>query len=84
MTSNMKLIFSAVGVAALLASPAMAKTNHHGAAPSETNVPANARGSASPYAQRPAVTPYGADVPQRAYETPGPSPDFQLGSEKGG
>jgi hypothetical protein len=82
MTSNFKMILSAVGVAALVTSPAFAKshvrTNH--VAPAA--VPANAHASATPYAARPLVTPYGADVPELAHETAGPSPDFQLGSEK--
>jgi hypothetical protein len=83
MTSNLKVILSAVGVAALVASPAMAKTErHHHAAPSLTSVPADVHAYASPYAGHPLVTPYAPDVPQQAHETPGPNPDFQLGSEK--
>ena len=82
MTSNLKGILSAVGVAALLASPAMAKshvrTNH--VAP--VAVPADAQGYAPQYAAHPVVTPYAPNVPQAPHEMPGPNPDFQLGSEK--
>jgi hypothetical protein len=81
MTSNLKAILSAVGVAALLASPALAKTAHNHAAPSLANVPADAHASVvGP--SRSAVTVYAPNVPQQAHETPGPNPDFQLGSEK--
>ncbi len=86
MTSNLKAILSAVGVAALVASPVMAKSHVH------TNqvVPADARGAATlyaagvatPYAGRQTVTPYAPNLPERAQEMPGQSPDFQLGGEK--
>lgn len=50
MRTNLKVILSAVGVAALLASPAMAKTvRHQQAAPSTVYVPSGARGSAASY-----------------------------------
>jgi hypothetical protein len=82
MTSNLKVILSAIGVAALVASPAMAKshvrTNHVGRAP----VAAYGQFSATPYAGHQLVTPYGADLRTQAHETPGPAPDFQLGGEK--
>jgi hypothetical protein len=78
MTSNLKVILSAVGVAALVTSPALAKshvrTNHV--------VPADARAYVTPNAGHSLVTPYSPDVPQPAHETVGQSPDFQLGSEK--
>jgi hypothetical protein len=87
MTSNLKVVLSAVAVAALAASPAMAnshvRANHF--------VPADARASAtpyvapqlgSPYAAHQLVTPYGATLPERAHEMPGPAADFQLGGEK--
>ena len=79
MTSNLKVILSAVAFAALAASPAMAnshvRANHF--------VPADARGSAAtPYVEQPLVTPYGAALPERAHEMPGQAPDFQLGGEK--
>jgi hypothetical protein len=74
MTSNLKLILSAVTVAALAASPAMAnsqvRANHF--------APADARASAA----TPYVTPYGAGLPEHAHEMPGQAPDFQLGGEK--
>jgi hypothetical protein len=82
MTSNFKVILSAIGVAALVTSPALAnshvRTNH--VAP--LAVPADAHASAAPYAAHPLVTPYAPDVREPAHETAGPSPDFQLGSEK--
>jgi hypothetical protein len=82
MTSNLKVILSAVGVAALVTSPALAKshvrTNH--VAPAA--VPADAHAAVTPYAAQPLVTPYAPDVREPAHETAGPSPDFQLGSEK--
>jgi len=78
MTSNLKLILSAAGVAALLASPAMAKSH----ARTHDGVPADARGSVAPSTGHPVVTPYAPDLPQQAREAPGPNPDFQLGSEK--
>jgi hypothetical protein len=82
MTSNLKVILSAVGVAALVISPALAKshvrTNH--VAPAA--VPADAHGYVTPNAGHPLVTPYAPDLPQSAHETAGQSPDFQLGSEK--
>jgi hypothetical protein len=88
MTSNLKVILSAVGVAALVASPAMAKSHVH------TNqlVPADARGAAAaygagiaaPYAYAPhqLVTPYAPNLPEQTHEMPGQSRDFQLGGEK--
>jgi hypothetical protein len=82
MTSNLKVILSAIGVVALVTSPALAKshvrTNH--VAPAA--VPADARADVTPAARHPLVTPYAPDVPEPAHETAGPSPDFQLGSEK--
>ena len=82
MTSNLKAILSAVGVAALVTSPALAKshvrTNH--VAPAA--VPADAHAYVAPNATHQLVTPYAPDVPQPAHETAGQSPDFQLGSEK--
>jgi len=80
MTSNLKIILSAVGVAALLASPALAKTErHHHAAPSAT-FPADAHGSAA-YATT-VVTPYAPDVRIPAQTNGVLNPDFQLGAEK--
>jgi len=74
MRTNLKVILSAVGVAALLASPAMAKTKHHQAAPSVLNVPRDARASVGSYA--PAERVYAPDV--APYGNRGVSRDFQL------
>ena len=50
MRTNLKVILSAVGVAALLASPAMAKTvRHQPAAPSTIYLPSDAHGYVGPY-----------------------------------
>ncbi len=50
MRTNLKVILSAAGVAALLASPAMAKTvRHQPAAPSTVYLPSNAHGFVGPY-----------------------------------
>jgi hypothetical protein len=79
MTSNLKMMLSAVAVAALAASPAMANS-HVRANPF---VPADARASAAtPYVDHQFVTPYGAALQESAHERPGPAPDFQLGGEK--
>jgi hypothetical protein len=83
MTTRFKVMLSAVGVAALLASPAMAKTvRHHHGAPSA--VPSDARGAAiryAPYGFVPRVPaesgPYTPDAPSPAH---GVNPDFQDGS----
>ena len=81
MTSNLKIILSAVGVAALLASPAMAKAQRHQhKAPSLINVPADAQASAR--TNGPAVTVYAPDVKVQAHPINGLNPDFQLGAEK--
>jgi hypothetical protein len=81
MTSNLKMIVSAVGVAALLASPALAKTEHHRAVPSLVNVPADAHGSAST-TNGSLVTVYAPDVRVQAHPASSVNPDFQLSSEK--
>jgi hypothetical protein len=50
MTSNLKMILSAVGVAAMLASPAMAKpVPHQHAAGSTVRAPGNVHGFVRPY-----------------------------------
>jgi hypothetical protein len=87
MTSNLKVMLSAIAVAVVAASPAMAnshvRANH--------SVPADARASATPYVAHrlvtpyvahQLVTPYGAALPEASHEMPGPAPDFQLGGEK--
>jgi hypothetical protein len=71
--TNMKVIVSAVGVAALLVSPALAKTQRHAtAAPVQTETRAPA-----PHA---AVTPYAADLSGRTSH--GLNPDFQNSGDK--
>lgn len=77
MTPNLKVILSAAGVAALVASPANAKSHvrTHDVAP-------YGQIYTTPYAARQVVTPYGADTPTAPHETPGPSHDFELGGEK--
>jgi hypothetical protein len=79
MTSNLKVILSAVGVAALVASPAMAKS--HGRAPHVAPAYGQVY-TTPPYAGRQLVTPYGANLPEHGHEMPGQAPDFQLGGEK--
>ena len=50
MKANLKVVLSFVGVAALLISPAMAKTvRHQQAAPSTINFPSDARGSVATF-----------------------------------
>ena len=50
MRTNLKVILSAAGVAALLASPAMAKTvRHQPAAPFTVYAPSNAHGFVGPF-----------------------------------
>jgi hypothetical protein len=81
MSSNLKVILSAVSIAALLASSALAKTAHNHAAPSLANVPADAHASVvGPNGSL--VSVYAPSLPQQSHEMPGPNPDFQLGSEK--
>jgi hypothetical protein len=79
MTSYLKVVLSAAGVTALLASPVMAKTVHHGM---RTPAAAYGRVQALPPAPPPPaahafVTPYGADVPQPAHSG-SVNPDFQV------
>jgi len=83
MQTNLKVILSAVGVAALLASPAIAKSGRHRtAAPPTIYLPSNAHGSVAPYGY---VTPHGYGVPEggpytpSAPVTPGVYRDFQDG-----
>lgn len=83
MTSNLKVILSAAGVAALVASPAMAKSHvraHH-LAPAGVPVYGQVY-TTPPYAAGRVVTPYGANTPEPAHDMPGQSHDFQLGGEK--
>jgi hypothetical protein len=63
MRTNLKVILSAVGVAALLASPAMAKTvRSH--APIK-NIPSDARGSVAPLMNE--GGPYSPSIPTSPY-----------------
>jgi hypothetical protein len=85
MRTNLKAILSAVGVAALLASPATAKTvRNHDGAPSTVSIPSDARGSVIRYGAygfgpRGATEsgPYTPSIPTPAH---GLNPDFQDGS----
>ena len=84
MKTNLKVILSAAGIAALLASPAMAKSNarHHYAAPSTVYIPSDARGAVAPYGafRAPESPTYAPDAPApRSYDNLG-TPDFQDGS----
>ncbi len=78
MKSNLKVILSAVGVVALLASPALAKTRHHHVASpyAVQQIPYDARASV--------VEPYAASLPERALPpiSNNLNPDFQLGGER--
>jgi hypothetical protein len=78
MKSNLKVILSAVGVAALLASPAMAQTKHvrhHTRA--QVTVPYDAYDSVAPY-QAPAIVRPNANFNRRDNNL---NPDFQLGGD---
>jgi hypothetical protein len=78
MRTNLKVLLSAVGVAALLASPAMAKTvRHHHTAPSTVYIPNDARASVAPYSGAFEGGPYTPSMPESRY---GVSRDFQNGN----
>ena len=77
MTTNLKVILSAIGVAALLASPAMAKNVRHHVAPSTIYVPSDARSSVAPYGATEGG-PYTPSGPASAYSPA--NRDFQDGS----
>jgi hypothetical protein len=77
MRTNLKVILSAVGVAALLASPAMAKTvRHPHAAPSTVYIPSDARGSVGSFG----ATEGGPYTPSMPTALHGLSRDFQNGN----
>jgi hypothetical protein len=77
MITNLKVILSAVGVAVLLASPAMAKTaRHHHLTPSTVYVPSDARGSVASYG----ATEGGPYTPSMPTPLHGLSRDFQNGN----
>lgn len=76
MRTNLKMVLSAAGVAALLASPAMAKTvRPHHAARSVVYIPSEARGAVTPYS--PAEG--GPYTPSGFTPLHGFNPDFQGG-----
>ena len=79
MKSNLKLILSAVSVAALLASPALAKSHARHVAPVLSNVPADARGSVESYGPAQRVYSPNAYAPT---QQGGLTPDRQLGGER--
>jgi hypothetical protein len=74
MKANLKVILSVVGVAALLASPAMAK---HVRPAKLLVIPSDARASAAPYGANEGG-PYTPSLPTTRYGT---SRDFQNGSK---
>ena len=78
MRTNLKAILSAVGVAALLASPAMAKTVRHDTAGSTVYIPNDARAAVAPYGYR--ANEGGAYTPSRPTSPGGSIRDFQDGS----
>jgi hypothetical protein len=80
MTSNLKVTLSALGLTALVASPAMAKS-HARLHVAPAAVPAYGQVYAPAYAGR-VVTPYAPNLPVPAHKTPGQGPDFQTGGEK--
>ena len=76
MKANLKVILSAVGIAALLASSATAQqVRRPNAAPSTVHVPSDARGSVTPPVNE--GGPYTPSLPTSRY---GESRDFHLGS----
>jgi hypothetical protein len=79
MNSNLKVLLSAVGVVALVVSPALAKPRHHqDVTRTLAHVPSDAHAGVGAYAPAPsAQTVYAPDVrvPAQSYEL---NPDFQL------
>jgi DMSO/TMAO reductase YedYZ molybdopterin-dependent catalytic subunit len=73
MKANLKVILSVVGIAAMLASPAMAKQARHAKV---FVVPSDARASVAPYGVREGG-PYTPSIPTSRY---GKARDFQNGS----
>jgi hypothetical protein len=82
MTSNLKVILSAVGVAVLVTSPALAKSHVRTSHVAPAAVPAYGQSAVTPNAPHQLVTPYAPDVPQRPHENAGENPDFQLSGER--
>jgi len=76
MNTNIKVMLSAFGIAALLASPAIAKpVPQHSVTPSAAYIPYNARASVAPYG----TFESGPYTPSRPAPAHGVSPDFQNG-----
>jgi hypothetical protein len=73
MKANLKVILSAVGIGAMLVSPAMAKQVRHA---KQLVVPSDARASVAPYGMNEGG-PYTPSIPTSRYGT---SRDFQNGS----
>jgi len=80
MTLNWKIVLSAVGVAALLASPVTAKERTRQVPQSLINLPADTQASIRPNGAL--VTVYSPDVKVQAHQVQTVNPDFQLGSDK--
>jgi hypothetical protein len=74
MRTNLTTILASLGIAAALASPVMAKTERHHAAPAPVAVPSDTRGSAERTTEG---NPYTPNMPTPVH---GLSPDFQDGS----
>jgi hypothetical protein len=78
MTSYLKVVLSAAGAVALIASPVLAKTAHHRTTHAYgQSVPAYGQPVAESPVQRQFVTPYGANLRQPA-ESSSVNPDFQV------
>jgi len=76
MNTNMKVMLSALGVAALLVAPAMAYTvPQRNVAPSAGYIPYDARASVAPYG----TFEGGPYTPSQPAPTHGVNPDFQSG-----
>ena len=75
MIANLKVILLAIGAAALLASPAVAKSKQHDAAPSTAYIPVYVQGSAASYG----AAEGGPYTPSSPTPSHGFSRDFQTG-----
>jgi hypothetical protein len=78
MRANLKVILAAVGAAALLASPAMAKTVQHSKAAASAT-PSDARASAAPYSTYGVANEGGPYTPSKPAPASGKNNDFQDG-----
>jgi len=80
MKTSLTVILSALGVAALLASPVAATTvRHYKTAPSTAYVPPNAYGAAIGAYRTPGATPEGGAYTPSMPAPPGKNLDFQAG-----